>query len=410
MTEINETGGRVMGPDPDAHRERVSLADMLDRHVMLEWVESVAIVAGLCSVLKEKQMAGMPSAGHVVLTTDGAIRVESGHPTDDPAALPRLLHELSAMVPAPMPVRLFMLNAIASDSDKSPTAFGAALAYYERPGREELIQSARQKCLDTPLPLPRSGVPESVPEAEHTTPHQPSHHPRHRGRLAVACLGMCLCAVAVVMTAGQPRKNGSAHAILAKVKKAGHGVALAIQGELTSVFGDHSEAVTADGPTAVPDVDGADIPSDTGPTRNAEAAANSEQAGLSAEEASLPQSAEPDSVNPADGNAVDDTPSDADTAGEPVTSLDSAGVVPPRLMDPVRLPPWVDPVNKASMNAIELEISTTGTVKRVRMLSPAVRMTDMMMLSAAKTWLFEPASMNGQPVTYVMTLGVTPNR
>ena len=44
------------------------------------------------------------------------------------------------------------------------------------------------------------------------------------------------------------------------------------------------------------------------------------------------------------------------------------------------------------------------------MVSPAVRLTDMMILSAAKTWLFEPASMNGQPVPYRLTLGLASNR
>ena len=414
MTEINEAGGRATGPGPDAHRERVSLADILDRRVALDWVESVAIVAGLCSVLKDMQTPGVPPPGDVVLTADGAVRVDSGRCGDDPAALPRLLHELSAIVPPPMPVRLFMLNAISSDGDKSPASFGDAIAYYERPGREELIQNARQKCLDTPLPLAGSALPQTAPELEDATAHETSSpQPRHRGRLAVACLGMCLCAAAVVVTAGQPRTNGSAHAILAKVKKAGHGVALTIQGELTSAFGNRSDAVTADDTTAVPAVTEDVKPAHTA-TRKPAKAASREQAAVSTDDspqaeiaAALPAPAD---VNAADVNATDDTDTSAGATVETLTDLEHAGLVPPRLMDPVRLPPWVDPVNKLSMNAIELEISTSGTVKRVRMLSPALRMTDMMMLSAAKTWLFEPASMNGRPVTYLLTLGVTSNR
>jgi len=221
------------------------------------------------------------------------------------------------------------------------------------------------------------------------------------------------------MTAGQPRTNGSAHAILAKVKKAGHGVALTIQGELASVFGGNgrSGAVTEKDTTTVPEAPDDKRPAYGDATTPAEGARD-ERAEASTEETSVSESTEPVApaadVNPVDTSTTNDSAYDnnrvADAPAEFKTDPQKTGLVAPKLMDPVRLPAWVDPVNKAPMSAIELEISTTGTVKRVRMLSAATHMTDMMMLSAAKTWLFEPASMNGQPVTYVMTLGVTPNR
>jgi hypothetical protein len=40
------------------------------------------------------------------------------------------------------------------------------------------------------------------------------------------------------------------------------------------------------------------------------------------------------------------------------------------------------------VDIIELDISETGAVERVKLVSPAMRMTDMMILSAAKTWVF----------------------
>ena len=58
----------------------------------------------------------------------------------------------------------------------------------------------------------------------------------------------------------------------------------------------------------------------------------------------------------------------------------------------------------ATRNVIELDIAESGVVERVRLASPAMRMTDMMILSAAKTWLFEPASKDGRPVPYRLTL------
>ena len=84
--------------------------------------------------------------------------------------------------------------------------------------------------------------------------------------------------------------------------------------------------------------------------------------------------------------------------------------MPPRLLDPIRLPAWVDPMNRTPLSSIELEIAIDGTVSRVRMLSPAMRLTDMMILSAAKTWVFEPASVEGRPIPYRLTLGLAESR
>ena len=59
---------------------------------------------------------------------------------------------------------------------------------------------------------------------------------------------------------------------------------------------------------------------------------------------------------------------------------------------------------QAEVNTIELIISEAGTVERVRLLSRPRRMADMMLLSGAKTWEFEPASKRGQSVRYRLLL------
>jgi outer membrane biosynthesis protein TonB len=56
------------------------------------------------------------------------------------------------------------------------------------------------------------------------------------------------------------------------------------------------------------------------------------------------------------------------------------------------------------MNTIELIVSETGSVERVRLLSTPKRMPDMMLLSGAKNWVFEPALKDGQSVRYRLEL------
>ena len=52
------------------------------------------------------------------------------------------------------------------------------------------------------------------------------------------------------------------------------------------------------------------------------------------------------------------------------------------------------------MNTMELVVSRPGRVEQVRLLTPVKRMTDMLLLSGAKTWKFTPAMKEGQPVRY----------
>ena len=72
--------------------QKVSIADILNRQVPLDWFESVAIVAGLCSALGERQAAAMPALDDIHLTPAGAIALAASGAQADDAVL-RLLHD-----------------------------------------------------------------------------------------------------------------------------------------------------------------------------------------------------------------------------------------------------------------------------------------------------------------------------
>ena len=95
----------------------------------------------------------------------------------------------------------------------------------------------------------------------------------------------------------------------------------------------------------------------------------------------------------------------ADSDPEPVAEIYSsadAEVIPPELRQPQLPPPLLN--IGGVLNTIELIVSATGTVERVKLLSPPTRMADMMLLSGAKTWIFAPASRLGHPVRYRLLL------
>jgi hypothetical protein len=56
------------------------------------------------------------------------------------------------------------------------------------------------------------------------------------------------------------------------------------------------------------------------------------------------------------------------------------------------------------MNAMEVIVSQTGAVERVRLVTPPQRMPDMFALSRAKVWTFRPAMKDGRPVRYRLLL------
>jgi outer membrane biosynthesis protein TonB len=108
-------------------------------------------------------------------------------------------------------------------------------------------------------------------------------------------------------------------------------------------------------------------------------------------------------------------PAPAPTAARPAapvrpadTSLYSstdAGVEPPA---------WRSPPVSASqlagstthVPALELIVGPDGTVERARLLRSSRHLPDMMILSSAKMWKFEPARLDGEPVRYRLVVRI----
>ena len=74
--------------------------------------------------------------------------------------------------------------------------------------------------------------------------------------------------------------------------------------------------------------------------------------------------------------------------------------------------PWQWPRDVSRTDTLEILISQQGDVERIRFLSAPRRMVDVMSLSAAKMWKFDPALKDGAPVRYrlVLTADATASR
>ena len=103
------------------------------------------------------------------------------------------------------------------------------------------------------------------------------------------------------------------------------------------------------------------------------------------------------------------TPEVSDASPGRVFSVADHDVAPPRLLRAqVSTPLFVN--GGRATNVLEVVISETGRVEQVRLRSEPQRLTDVQLLSSAKTWEFEPASRDGSPVRYrtVITWESTP--
>ena len=82
-----------------------------------------------------------------------------------------------------------------------------------------------------------------------------------------------------------------------------------------------------------------------------------------------------------------------------IYSSEDTDVVPARLIKAQATGPVFRNM-ASSVNTMELIISKQGRVEEVKLTSPSRKMTDMLLLSGAKTWKFVPALKDGQPVRY----------
>ena len=87
---------------------------------------------------------------------------------------------------------------------------------------------------------------------------------------------------------------------------------------------------------------------------------------------------------------------------ETIYSERDPDVVPPQTGE--RLPGPTISRWTTRTNAMEVIVSETGAVERVRLVTPPQRMPDVLVLGRAKMWKFAPATKQGKPVRYRLLL------
>jgi hypothetical protein len=278
-------------------------------------------------------------------------------------------------------------EAIATESPyRHLAAFSEALAYFERPGRRELIAAVYARAAAAPSRSIARVIPPPAPDVPD------AQRPRARSpRRRLALVPVLLVAGAVV-AAGiwlAPNHRRMPAALAALVADA--------RPEQSLAPTDSSRA-----PRAAPLRPATKV---TVRARELTATPNAAKAHTDALLLPEKQGAPPIMVFHDTLEIMVGEPEDAaDVSGSDILrrvySRADGFVSPPRPVRP-QLPPEppFDPT-VAPPTELELVIGETGLVESAKLKTPPRNITEFMLVSAAKAWIFQPAELDGHPVAY----------
>ena len=386
------------------------LDDLLAREVVPQWFEGIAVVQLVC-----RQLGGhaprFPRAEQILIAPGGLITI-AGASDDQPVQT--AAHVLGLMLGNDVPVRLRLAFTQATATENgfaSLAEFSEALAYFERPNPEAIVDAFRQRAImaaPRAVALPVRNDPSPVPE-KNSIP-APASPPRRVSPLTfAAAFAAMVCALVWVVG---PRV---ADALAPKE----------VVAEKSEPATPPSRSTTKKTNPAAPSSKGENA---AGPTRTAPRA----QSVTATSKSLLPSPVSVEVVATTVSYAYPTTvPSGSvlesvDTTGtrvffvdpdEPVGGDSSQEVAnriysraDPQVTVPLSVYPKFPndppgPPTKPQMK-LELTIAATGLVERVRLLTEPRNIHEFMLLSAAKAWRFEPARIGDRPVRFrqIMTL------
>jgi hypothetical protein len=427
----------------------ISLHDLRAPAVALDWHEAVAAGAALGALLAEAKASACPQLADVALLPSGDLRVTGPGLVEGPtsAGVARALSELLESAPCPAELRQLVERYAASrhtDPDGPPAVADVVsdLAFFERPGRREVLaelaqraalaieQDRRTAALDAltertrlaagggPTPLAVVTVVRDDPGPEPAeSPARRDSDPADSGSLSrpmvpVAVGILAFLTVAYVAAAWFDRPTPPR--------------TVAVEDELPI-----SGAAPPDVPVASPAV--AAHPRRPGPPAERErpsgdSRSTEQAAGPTASRGTVsdPAAAQPKPVAPSPlPRAVDvlvaeragrvvpspvapvrPAPPHAASTGH-VFQTGDAQVTPAVLIRP-HLPDSPPPdVPEEQIGTLEFVVGENGAVEHVHLVSPANRYQERMLVAAAKTWQFRPATRDGRPVRYRTRIRVT---
>jgi len=412
----------------------VTLADLRVRNIQPAWQEGVAVVQELVQTINATG-AALPDLDHVALIPNGDVVALPGSLTpEEPvrqAAL--MLQTLVESGPTPPELAQFIERNLTTPGQSATLAdFARNLSFYERPGRRADIErlvaramtAAQNSRAEEELRRLKERTLENEEQRLQGTVFSDTVAMTGRRRPALVLIGLAAVALLLLVggwwlwqrarapqapvaaTAGETdatpgaQGEGATAAQGATGAQGAPGAAAAPQPSLidraaTTV---KSAVDKVMGATEAPPAPVAAVPPPLPPPPSPKKRYKPAAPAATPGHVALATSAEPVAIPP------NELPPPVVLGVEPVDdavySPSDSAVIPPVLVRPV-LPRQPPPgVPESQIGTIELVVDEQGDVERVRLISPANRFYERMLVSAAKMWKFRPAFRDGHPVRY----------
>jgi hypothetical protein len=385
----------------------VSIVDLRRPEISLHWHEAVAVVAEVAATLSTLGLSSVPRLDSIVLAVDGTLRMPDDGPLDpEPVRwLADMLEVLVAPVACPPELRRLIADSVTHPpAFATLEAFAEALAFFERPGRRELLRALAGRVsdatsashADVEVELERLEA-RARNQPERPAPREASIPPRVRRFVLVASIVVIVMAGSIAgaflaFTGSTARAAAVTEGLRARASQISHLTQKGLE-----AIGVHLDAAPAPAPPSSAAVE-KPAPVARKPARRS---ARDLPATISVKE--LQRWSTPVLTAP----AMPVLSERLDLRDDTIYADGAVGVEPAVLMRPA-LPS--EPPTTASVDEIgvlEILVSATGIVEHVRLISTANRFHDRMIVAAAKAWSFEPATKNGHPVRYRTRVRVT---
>jgi len=392
------------------------LDDLLARDVVPQWFEGIAIVQLVCRQLRaEGRESGFPRPEDILIAPGGSITTAGG---SDGKPVQAAAYVLGLMLGNDVPVRLRLAASQATATDggfASLTEFSEALAYFERPNPESIIEAFRQRAL---MARPRETAPsvrvDAAPAVEKQTALAPLAPRRRVSRLAVAVGAFAVFAGGLIWVVGHrlpdlltpqtPRtaENSEAEAMPVRPNTKSATAPTSARQRNSKVA-----EVPVIGREAKPESKAtATLAAVPPPALQVVARTVSYQYPTILPSEPVVEIAPRPELG---GVTVADVKGPSVETPERIYSQADLQVTLPLSVYP-KFPNDSRTAPAFGGTTLELTIAANGLVERVRMLTVPRNIHEFMLLSAAKAWRFEPATIDGRPVRFrqLMTLTAIP--
>lgn len=393
------------------------LDDLLARDVVPQWFEGVAVVQLVCRQLRVERGAasGFPAPENIRIAPGGSVTITGG---SDGKPVAAAAHVLGLMLGNDVPVRLRLSISQATATDSgfaNLTEFSEALAYFERPNPESIVEAFRQRAM---IATRREITPRVQTDAAPVIEKQPAPLPQPKRRRSSALAVIAAAVAALACAAVWLIDNGGTGLLTPKAVAAETAEGAPATGQLTPKRSTAAAAerqaervsrtASTGGRTEL-------IPSAPrfvrAPAPDVQVVATTLSysyptlapgSNFATYVSNLPTTIPVGFVTSHDVVAVEPT----EVASDRIYSQADEQVTFPLSVYPKF--PTDTPVGPgAGRTTLELTIAANGLVERVHMLTAPRNIHEFMLLSAAKAWRFEPARIGSRPVRFRQRITLT---